>query len=70
MHLRCHTQQEIADAVGIDRTVVSDKIAEFVENGKYSDSHIFRDFDRDDSTRQTSVDQRHSLTPDSPQRLR
>ena len=39
----CHTQAEIAEAVGLDRTVVSDRIAEIVGNEQMADSHIFPD---------------------------
>ena len=43
MHLLCHTQQQIADDVGVAVKTVNDKIADYGENGKYSDSAIFRD---------------------------
>ncbi len=42
--LSCHTQEAIGEMVGIDRTIVGDRIAEFVENGDSVDSHIFRNF--------------------------
>ena len=44
MWLRCHTQQEIADVVGMAIGAVNEKIAEFFESGQMSDSAIFRDF--------------------------
>ncbi len=45
MHLACCTQQAIADAVGLDRAVVADKIADIVENGNNADCRIFRNFE-------------------------
>ena len=48
MWMRCHTQQEIADAVGVERTIVGDRIANFgknVENGQLTESHIFTNFE-------------------------
>jgi len=54
MHLRCHTQQQIADAVGVSQQTVTNEIAEFTKNGKYADSGIFGDFERDGSARQIS----------------
>ncbi len=47
MHLRCHTQQQIADAVGVSQPVVARQIVEFIQNGKFSDSNIFFDFEGD-----------------------
>jgi hypothetical protein len=49
LHLRCWTQEQIAKLVGGDRSVISDEIADFVGSGSFADSHIFRDFDQDDS---------------------
>ena len=51
MHLRCHTQQQIADAVGVDRIAVQRQIEDFVQNGKFTDLNIFGDFERDGSSR-------------------
>ena len=45
MWMACHTQQEIAEAVGVDQSVVSDKIADFMGNDQMTDSHIFRNFE-------------------------
>jgi DNA modification methylase len=45
MWLRCHTQEEIAEEVGLSREAVNDQIAEFGKNGNLSDSTIFRDFE-------------------------
>jgi len=42
--MRCHTQQEIADVVGMPRQTVTDIIAKFAENGQMSDPGIFRNF--------------------------
>lgn len=52
MHLRCHTQQQIADAVGVSQQAVTLQIAEFTKNGKFADSGIFGDFEGDGSARQ------------------
>ena len=45
MWMRCYTQQDIADAVGVSRDIVAAKIAKIAENGQVSDSHIFRNFE-------------------------
>ena len=45
MWFRCYSQQEIADAVGLSRETVSDKIADFGKNPQMRDSTIFRDFE-------------------------
>lgn len=45
MHLRCHTQQEIADAVGISRVSVAEILQELSESSQQEDSDIFRDFE-------------------------
>lgn len=52
MHLSCHTQQAIADAVGMDRKVVERQIADFGQNDKFADLTIFRDFEGDENHRQ------------------
>ena len=44
MWMCCHTQQEIADAVGVSQFSVSGQIAKFIENGQVSDINIFRNF--------------------------
>tara|TARA_R110002073_G_C9043917_1_gene543245 strand:+ start:142 stop:294 length:153 start_codon:yes stop_codon:yes gene_type:complete len=36
----------------MDRTIVSDKIADYVVNDEYADSHIFCDFEGEENTRQ------------------
>jgi len=46
-----HPQQQIADAVGMDQANVTRQIADIMQNGKYSDLHIFRDFEQSDSHR-------------------
>ena len=51
MHLACHTQQQIADAVGMDRKSVERQIADFGQNDAYVDLTIFGDFERDGSSR-------------------
>jgi hypothetical protein len=43
--MRCETHEAIAEAVGIPRRTVSDKIADFGETNQMSDSAIFRDFE-------------------------
>jgi hypothetical protein len=41
----------VTDAVGISQPSVVEKIADFMQNGKHSESHIFGDFERDGSSR-------------------
>jgi hypothetical protein len=41
----CHTQAEIAEAVGLAQQTVVTKIAEIIENEQMTDSNIFRDFE-------------------------
>lgn len=45
MWMRCHTQQEIADAVNVDIMTVNREIADFSQSGDFSDLIIFRDFE-------------------------
>jgi hypothetical protein len=52
MHLRCHTQQQIADAVGVSVQSVNNQIADFSKNGKFSDFGVFGDFEGEGSGRQ------------------
>jgi hypothetical protein len=52
MHLSCHTQQEIADAVGMSQPFVVEQIAEFITDDANADSDIFGDYEQDGSTRQ------------------
>jgi DNA modification methylase len=42
--LSCHTQEEIAEIVNLPRQTVTDKIADFAEDGKVADIGIFRKF--------------------------
>ena len=42
--MNCHTQQEIADAVGISQFTVNGQIAKFIENGQVSEINNFRNF--------------------------
>jgi len=44
MWLRCHTQQEIADAVGEPQQTIARIIANFTQNGQVSDLGNFRNF--------------------------
>ena len=48
LHLSCHTQNQIAETVGIPQQTVADKIAEFTENPQMQDSGIFRNYDQDE----------------------
>jgi len=43
--MRCHTQQEIADEVGLEQKTVSNRIAEFSKNGQASEISNFRNFE-------------------------
>jgi hypothetical protein len=43
--MRCHTQQDIADAVGVDVATVNRKIADFLQNGQMSEMQNFRNFE-------------------------
>lgn len=52
MHLACHTQQQIADAVDMDQASVQRQIADFMQKDNYADLHIFGDFEGDENTRQ------------------
>ena len=45
MWLRCYSQEEIADAVGLSRESINDKIAEFGKNPQMRDSTIFGNFE-------------------------
>lgn len=45
MWMQCYTQQHIEDALNIERTIVSRKIADFVQNGQMTDLHNFRNFE-------------------------
>ena len=45
MWMRCHTQQEIADAVGVEQSTATRRIADFMQNGQVSDLHNFRNFE-------------------------
>jgi DNA-binding MarR family transcriptional regulator len=45
MWMRCYTQQEIADAVGMEQNTISNKIADFSKNGQVSDITNFRNFE-------------------------
>ena len=45
MWLSCETHETIADAVGMSRPAVTEKIASFVTDGKSADSDIFRNFE-------------------------
>ena len=49
MHLLCHRQKQIADDVGMDQATVKRQIDDIMQNGKFSDSHIFRDFEGDEN---------------------
>ncbi len=49
MYMACHTQQEIAEAVGVAVGSVNEQIADFFKNDKNADSEIFRDFEQDGS---------------------
>lgn len=51
-YLSCHTQQAIAEAVGVSQKSVDRQIDDFSQNSKYSDLTIFRDFDGDENHRQ------------------
>ena len=44
MHLACHTQQAIADAVDMSVQFVNDRIVEFSANDEYVDGGIFANF--------------------------
>jgi hypothetical protein len=44
--LSCHTQEEIADAVGIDQAEISLFLTKIWENSRREDSHIFVNFDK------------------------
>lgn len=48
MHLACHTQQEIADAVEMSQPFVNEEIDEIITNNDYADSDIFGNFDGDE----------------------
>jgi len=37
--LACYTQEEIAEKEGIDRTLISDLIKDFVDFGKLAENH-------------------------------
>lgn len=45
MWMRCHTQQEIADAVGEAQQTVANRIASFTKNGQQSEISNFRNFE-------------------------
>lgn len=45
MWMRCYTQQQIAESLSIDKQLVSRKIADFSQNGKFADLINFRNFD-------------------------
>jgi transcriptional regulator with XRE-family HTH domain len=45
MWLSCHTQEEIAEAVGIDRVTVTEFLREMSENFRRKEFDIFRNFD-------------------------
>ena len=45
--MACYTQQEIADAMGIERSVITRKIESLVQNGKASEMHQTLPFERD-----------------------
>jgi hypothetical protein len=49
MHLRCHSQDEIAKSLDVDQSVVSDEIEEIMESGNFADNHIFRDYEGEES---------------------
>jgi hypothetical protein len=48
LHLRCWTQDDIAQEVEISRESVNDQIAKFGKSGDFADSTIFRDFDQEE----------------------
>ena len=43
--MSCHTQEEIAEAVGVSQFTVSERIAKFIENNQMTDINIFRNFE-------------------------
>ncbi len=49
MYLKCYTEKEIADAVGIVRQSVNEEIAEFAEIGQLSKNGRFGDYDDDEN---------------------
>jgi hypothetical protein len=61
LYLECRTQQEIADALGISRQTVGERIREIIENGKCSDSDIFPDFDKPAEDGEKSPRQLYSI---------
>jgi len=48
MHLACYTQEAIAHSLKMPRQTVTDKIADFAENGQLSDLGIFGNFEQDE----------------------
>ena len=55
---RASSSRAIADAVGVAQQSVAERIADFTKNGKFSDSGIFGDFERDGSSRQIDANTR------------
>lgn len=47
MWMACYTQEEIAAAVGIDQSTAARRVADLMQNGRASELHSARDFDRD-----------------------
>lgn len=43
--MSCHTQEQIGVIVGLDQSTVNDRIAEIMGNGKFAESHNFRNFE-------------------------
>jgi len=48
MWLKCNSQQEIADSVGLSRQEINDRIADFITSTQMRDSDIFGNFDDSD----------------------
>lgn len=44
MWMACHTQQEIADEIGVDVATVNRKITDFLQNNQMDELQIFRNF--------------------------
>ena len=47
LYLKCLTQQQIADEVGVERTTITkilDKLVQDVKNGKYAEIHKMSNF--------------------------
>ncbi len=45
LYLSCHTQEQIAEAVGLDRTVVTKRLQELCKQFQGNDMHNFRNFE-------------------------